>query len=58
MPAGYYTEWSGQYEFIQRVRERLTISIPITLAIIFLLIDFNMKNITRTLIIRLLLSSG
>ncbi len=55
LPAGYYTEWSGQYEFMQQVRQRLTLIIPITLAIIFLLIYFNMKNITETLITMLTL---
>lgn len=55
IPAGYYTEWSGQYEFMQQVRERLKIIIPITLAIIFVLIYFNMKNITETLITMLTL---
>ncbi|VAX36077.1 Cobalt-zinc-cadmium resistance protein CzcA; Cation efflux system protein CusA [hydrothermal vent metagenome] len=55
MPAGYYTQWSGQYEFMQQVRERLKIIIPITLAIIFVLIYFNMKNITETLITMLTL---
>ncbi|MBD3675398.1 MAG: efflux RND transporter permease subunit [Planctomycetaceae bacterium] len=55
MPAGYYTEWSGQYEFMQQVRERLQIIIPITLAIIFILIYFNMKNVTETMITMLTL---
>ncbi|MFH1302092.1 MAG: efflux RND transporter permease subunit, partial [Planctomycetota bacterium] len=55
MPAGYYTQWSGQYEFMEQVRERLKIIIPITLAIIFVLIYFNMKNIPETLITMLTL---
>lgn len=55
MPAGYYIQWSGQYEFMEQVRERLKIIIPITLAIIFVLIYFNMKNIPETLIIMLTL---
>ncbi|MGH7202777.1 MAG: efflux RND transporter permease subunit, partial [Planctomycetaceae bacterium] len=50
LPPGYYLEWSGQYEFLQQVRERLTLIIPITLAIIFLLIYFEMGNIPETLI--------
>ena len=50
IPPGYYMQWSGQYEFMQQVRERLQIIIPITLAVIFVLIYFNMKNITETLI--------
>ena len=55
LPAGYYTEWSGQYEFMQQVRERLKVIIPITLATIFVLIYFNMKNMTETLITMLTL---
>lgn len=54
-PAGYYTEWSGQYEFMQQVRQRLNIIVPITLAVIFVLIYFSMKNVTETLITMLTL---
>ncbi len=50
IPAGYYTRWSGQYEFMQQVFERLAMIIPVTLALIFILIYLNMKNITETLI--------
>ncbi|HJZ82837.1 MAG TPA: CusA/CzcA family heavy metal efflux RND transporter [Pyrinomonadaceae bacterium] len=35
LPAGYYIEWSGQYENQQRARRRLMIVIPIVLVIIF-----------------------
>jgi Cu(I)/Ag(I) efflux system membrane protein CusA/SilA len=35
LPAGYYIEWSGQYENQQRARRRLLIVIPVVLAIIF-----------------------
>ncbi len=50
LPAGYYMEWSGQYEFMEQVRERLKLIIPITLGVIFLLIYLTMHNITETLI--------
>jgi len=50
IPAGYHLKWSGQYEFMEQVLDRLTIIIPITLAIIFILIYFSMKNVTETLI--------
>lgn len=50
MPSGYYTKWSGQYEFMQQVRERLKIIVPITLALIFILIFWNMGNVAETLI--------
>ncbi|MBI1314413.1 CusA/CzcA family heavy metal efflux RND transporter [bacterium] len=54
-PAGHHTEWSGQYEFMQQVRQRLNVIVPITLAVIFILIYFNMKNVTETLITMLTL---
>ena len=38
MPAGYYIEWSGQYENQIRAKERLQIVIPIVLLIIFALL--------------------
>ncbi|MFQ5733543.1 MAG: efflux RND transporter permease subunit, partial [Planctomycetaceae bacterium] len=50
IPAGYHLKWSGQYELMEQVRERLTFIVPITLAIIFILIYFSMKNVTETLI--------
>ncbi len=50
LPPGYYTEWSGQYQFMREVRERLKVIVPVTLAIIFLLIYFEMHNISETLI--------
>ena len=50
IPPGYHLKWSGQFEFMEEVRQRLNIIIPITLGLIFVLIYFNMKNITETLI--------
>lgn len=35
LPAGYTLVWSGQYEFMQRVKERLKFVVPLTLVIIF-----------------------
>jgi Cu(I)/Ag(I) efflux system membrane protein CusA/SilA len=51
MPPGYTLVWSGQYEYMERVKERLFIVVPITLFIIFLLIYFNTKSTAKTLII-------
>jgi Cu/Ag efflux pump CusA len=50
IPAGNHMKWSGQFELMEKVRQRLNVIIPITLALIFVLIYFNMKNITETLI--------
>ncbi|MDP3091518.1 MAG: efflux RND transporter permease subunit, partial [Nitrospira sp.] len=45
--------WSGQYEYMQRVRERLTIFIPLTLAIIFVLYYFTFRSVAETLMVML-----
>ena len=50
IPPGYSLKWSGQYELMERNQQRMLIVIPITLALIFILIYFNMKNIGETLI--------
>ncbi|MDD4954541.1 MAG: CusA/CzcA family heavy metal efflux RND transporter [Candidatus Omnitrophica bacterium] len=44
VPAGYSLSWSGQYENMLRVRERLKIVIPITVFIIFVLLYMNTKS--------------
>ncbi len=52
-PPGYSIVWSGQYEYMQRAQKRLQLVVPVTLLIIFLLLYFNFKNITESLIIML-----
>jgi len=51
LPAGYSIVWSGQYEYIQQARERLAVVVPITLALIFLLLYLHFGNLTDTLIV-------
>jgi Cu(I)/Ag(I) efflux system membrane protein CusA/SilA len=53
MPAGYRIAWSGQYEYMQRAAARLKLVVPATLAIIFLLLYFNFRNVGETLIVML-----
>ncbi|MBI5410627.1 MAG: efflux RND transporter permease subunit, partial [Nitrospirae bacterium] len=53
LPPGYTIVWSGQYEYMQRVRERLTIFIPLTLAIIFVLYYFTFRSVAETLMVML-----
>jgi Cu(I)/Ag(I) efflux system membrane protein CusA/SilA len=53
VPAGYELVWSGQYEFMQRVAERLKMVVPITLFIVFLLLYFNTGSAIKTMIILL-----
>ncbi len=52
-PAGYNIAWSGSYEYMERAYERLKIIIPLTIAIIFLLLYMNFRSITECLIILL-----
>ena len=53
LPAGYYTIWSGQFEYLDRATERLKIVVPATLAVIFLLLYLNFRRLTETLIVML-----
>jgi Cu(I)/Ag(I) efflux system membrane protein CusA/SilA len=52
-PAGSYVVWSGQYEYLERAAARLKIVVPLTLAIIFLLLYLNFRSFTDTLIVML-----
>jgi len=51
LPAGYRLEWSGSYEGMQRAEKRLTYVIPITLALIAVLLYLNARSITKVLIV-------
>jgi Cu(I)/Ag(I) efflux system membrane protein CusA/SilA len=53
LPAGYSLSWSGQYESMQRVRDRLQLVLPLTLLLIFLLLYANTKSVARTLLVLL-----
>lgn len=53
LPTGYRLEWSGQFEAMQRAGKRLRVVVPITLAIIFLLLYFNFRSVTESLIVML-----
>jgi Cu(I)/Ag(I) efflux system membrane protein CusA/SilA len=53
LPPGYTLTWSGQYEFMQRVKERLKIFVPLTLAIIFVLYYFTFRSVAETLMVML-----
>ncbi len=51
IPAGYSIAWSGQYEYMLRAQERLSVVVPLTLAIIIILLYMNFRNIIEVLII-------
>ncbi len=51
LPAGYSLAWSGQYEYMVRAKERLTVVGPLTLAIILLLLYLNFRRFAEVAII-------
>jgi len=51
LPPGFTLAWSGQYEAMERVRERLKIVLPLTLLLIFLLLYANTKSTAKTVLI-------
>lgn len=53
LPAGYTLTWSGQYEYMQRAKERLKVVVPLTLLIIFVLLYLNFQRMPETIIVML-----
>jgi Cu(I)/Ag(I) efflux system membrane protein CusA/SilA len=53
IPPGYTLLWSGQYEYMQRAKERLTYVVPLTLVIIFVLLYMNFQSVAKSLIVLL-----
>jgi copper/silver efflux system protein len=51
LPAGYTLQWSGQFEAMERVRERMMLIVPVTLALVFLLLFLHFGNAAQTLIV-------
>ncbi|THF61137.1 efflux RND transporter permease subunit [Pseudothauera nasutitermitis] len=52
-PPGAYATWSGQFEYMERARARLTVVVPVTLALIVLLLYLNFRRLTETFIVLL-----
>ena len=53
MPAGYTLQWSGQYEAMERVRQRMLVVVPLTLFIVAFLIYLNTRSMPKTLLVLL-----
>jgi Cu(I)/Ag(I) efflux system membrane protein CusA/SilA len=53
LPPGYSLVWSGQFESMQRVAQKLRLVLPVTIAIIFLLLYLNFRGVTESLIVML-----
>jgi Cu(I)/Ag(I) efflux system membrane protein CusA/SilA len=53
LPPGYVVSWSGQYEAMRRVHERLEVVVPLTLLLILGLLYMNTRSLVKTAIIML-----
>jgi len=53
LPAGYALLWSGQYESLKRMKERLWVIVPFTLFLIFILLYASTRSVPKTLIVLL-----
>ena len=53
MPPGYKLIWSGQFEYLERAKARLTIVVPATLLTFFMLLFMYFRRITEALIVML-----
>jgi Cu(I)/Ag(I) efflux system membrane protein CusA/SilA len=53
VPPGYSLVWSGQYEYMERAKQRLKMVVPLALVIIFLLLYFNFGSVVESLIVML-----
>jgi len=51
VPTGYSITWAGQYEYMERAKAKLTYVLPLTLAIIIILLYLNFRNIAEVAII-------
>ncbi len=51
LPAGYSITWSGQYEYMERAKEKLTYVVPLTLFTIIVLLFINFRNFIEVAII-------
>ena len=53
LPPGYRLDWAGQYRYLERAKARLAIVVPLTLAIIFLLLYVNSRSAVEALLVML-----
>ena len=51
LPAGYSINWAGQYEYMERAKQKLTFVLPLTLAIIVILLYLNFRAFSEVAII-------
>ncbi|MCL4761556.1 MAG: efflux RND transporter permease subunit [Burkholderiales bacterium] len=53
LPPGYSVSWSGQFEYLERARERLQYIVPLTLVVIFVLLYLAFRRVDESLVVML-----
>jgi copper/silver efflux system protein len=51
LPPGYWLKWTGQYELLERVRARMSWILPLTIAIVFVILYLNFRGAAQSLIV-------
>ena len=51
LPSGYTISWAGQYQYMQRAKERLAYIVPVTLILIVILLYLNFNNMTSAMMV-------
>ena len=55
LPPGYTLSWAGQFEAMERVRDRMALILPLTLALVFILLFLHFGSVVKTLMVMLTL---
>jgi Cu(I)/Ag(I) efflux system membrane protein CusA/SilA len=53
LPTGYYLKWTGQYELLEKMMDRMKIVLPVTLVLILVLLYLHFRNVTEVIIVLL-----
>lgn len=51
LPPGTWLQWTGQYEYLERMQERMKLVLPLTLAIIFVLLYIAMRSTAKVMLV-------
>lgn len=51
IPQGYFISWTGQYEYLERMQNRMKIVLPLTLLLIFAFLYFSMRSVSKSIMI-------
>lgn len=51
LPPGYFLTWTGQYEYLARMQDRMKIVVPLTLLLIFGFLYLSMRSVAKSLLI-------